>query len=166
MKRKDLIWRTRVMMTRSGRSRITRNRSRTLVRRRRRVTRAGRPGVTRNGSRTRVGRRSRCVEGVVKLLGLILRSNKWHTKLLLVPFIMVRMVGRGRRRRRALGQGMAHAGCESLKVIMQRLSLAHVHSLLHRSAAAHGEDTQTGPDPNPVPDPKHYLHRYGPSDAR
>jgi hypothetical protein len=58
MKMKDLIWRRSVMMTRAGRSRITRNRSMTLVRRRRRVTRAGRPRVTRNVSRTRVGRRS------------------------------------------------------------------------------------------------------------
>jgi hypothetical protein len=89
------------MVTRAGRSRVTRNRSRTLVRRRR-VTRAGRSGVTRNRSWTRVGRRrSRCVEGVVKLLGLILRSNEWHTILLLVPFIKVFGVGRGRRRRRA-----------------------------------------------------------------
>jgi hypothetical protein len=127
------------MVTRAGRSGITRNRSRTLVRRRR-VTRSGRPRVTRNGSRTSVGRRSRCVEGVVKLLGLILRSNKWHTKLMLVPFIKVHGVGRGRRRRRALGQGMAHGGCEASKVIMKRLSLAPVHSLLHRSVAAHGKD--------------------------
>jgi hypothetical protein len=83
------------------------------------VTRARMPRVTRIGSRTLVGRRmSICEEGVIKLLGIILRSNKWHTILLLVPFIKVRGVGRARRRRRTLWQGMAHGGCEASEVMM------------------------------------------------
>jgi hypothetical protein len=68
---------------------------------RRKVTRAGWPGVTGNGSLARIGRRrrSRGIVEVVKLLDLILRSNEWHTKFLLVPFIKVHREGGGQRRR-------------------------------------------------------------------
>jgi hypothetical protein len=104
------------------------------------VTKAGRSGVTRDRSRTRARRRSRCVEGVIKLIGLILRSNEWHTILLLVPFIKVLRVGRGQRRRRARRQGMTHGGYETLKVLMQRLSSSPMHRLLDCLTAAHGED--------------------------
>jgi hypothetical protein len=88
-------WRRRVVMvTRARRSRVTRNGSLTRVGRRRIVTRAGWPGVTGNGSLTRIGRRRmrriRGVVGVIKLLGLILWGNEWHTKFLLVPLIKVR----------------------------------------------------------------------------
>jgi hypothetical protein len=79
-----------------------RNGSLTWVGRRRKVTRARWPGVTRNGSLTRKGRRrrrSRGIVGVIKLLGLVLRSNEWHTKFLLVPFIEVRREGGGQSRR-------------------------------------------------------------------
>jgi hypothetical protein len=129
------------MVTRAERPRVTRNGSWTRVGRRRIVSRAGRPGVIRNGSLTRIGRRrSRCVEGVVKLLDLILRSNEWHTILLLVPLVKVLGVGRGWRRRRAWTQGMTHGGCVTSKVLMQRLSPAPMHELLDCPAAAHGED--------------------------
>jgi hypothetical protein len=91
------------MVTRARRPQITRNGSRTRVGKRRKVTRAGRPGVTGNGSLTRVGRRrSQSIEGVIKLLSLILRGNEWHTILLLVPLIEILGVGKGRRWRRAL----------------------------------------------------------------
>jgi hypothetical protein len=93
------------------------------------VTRAGRPRVTRNRSR---GGNRRRLEGVVKLFGFILRSNEWHTILLLVPFI--------KRRRRALWHVMAHGGHEASHVIVQRLSLAPVHSLLDSMTMAHCED--------------------------
>ena len=83
-----------VIVTRAGRPGITRNWSRTWIGRRVKVARAGRPGFTGNGSLTRVGRSSRCI-GVIKLLGLILRGNKWHIILLLVPLIKVLRVGRG-----------------------------------------------------------------------
>jgi hypothetical protein len=67
---------------------------------RRKVTKAGWPGVTGNGSLTRIGRRrSRGIVGIIKLLGLILGSNEWHSKFLLVPFIKVRREGGGQRRR-------------------------------------------------------------------
>jgi hypothetical protein len=53
-------WRKRVVMvTRAGGSRVTRNGSRTQVRRRRIVTRVEWPRVTGSGSLTRVGRRRR-----------------------------------------------------------------------------------------------------------
>jgi hypothetical protein len=55
------------------------------------VTRAGWSEVNGNGSLARIGRRrSRGIVGFIKLLGLILRSNEWHTKFLLVPLIKVR----------------------------------------------------------------------------
>jgi hypothetical protein len=124
------------------RPRVTRNGSLTRIGRRRKVTGVGWPRVTRNGSLTRVGRRkSRSIEGVIKILGLILRSNEWHTILLLVPFVEVLGVGGGRRRRRPRRQGMAHGGGITTKVLLQCLSPAPVHGLLDRPAATHGEDT-------------------------
>jgi hypothetical protein len=130
-----------VMVTRSRRPRVTRNGSWTRIGRRRKVTGVGRPGVTGNGSLTRVGRRrSWSIEGVIKLLDLILRGNKWHTILLLVPLVEVFVVGGGRRRRRAWRHGMTRGGDVTMKVLMQRHSLAPMHRLLDRSAVAHGDD--------------------------
>jgi hypothetical protein len=129
-----------VVVTRPRRPRVTRNGSLTRIGGRRKVTGAGRPGVTGNGSLTRVGRRSQSIEGVIQLLGLILRSNEWHTILLLVPLVEVLGVGGGRRRRRPRRQGMTHGGGITTKVLMQHLSPAMVHRLLDRPAAAHGED--------------------------
>jgi hypothetical protein len=58
--------------------------------------RAEQPQVTGSGSLTRVGRRrSRSIEGVIILFGLILKSNEWHTILLLVPLVEVLGVGGG-----------------------------------------------------------------------
>jgi hypothetical protein len=91
-----------VVVTGARRPWVTRNGSLTRVGRRKEVTGAGWSGVTRNGSLTQIGRRrrrSRGIVGVIKLLGLILRSNEWHTKFLLVPLIKVRREGGGQRRR-------------------------------------------------------------------
>lgn len=107
-----------------------------------RVTRAGRPGVTEN--RSRGGSRSRLEEGVVKLLGFILGSNEWHTILLLVSFNKSLGVGMD------LRHGIAHGGREASHVIVQRLSLVHVHSLLDSTTATHCED----PD-----DPLSHAHK-------
>jgi hypothetical protein len=130
------------MVTGARRPRITRNGSLARVGRRRKVTGAGWPGVTGNGSLTRIGRRrrkSRGIVGVIKLLGLILRSNEWYTKLLLVPLIKVGREGGGRRRRGPRRQGMTCGGNITMKVLMQPVSPAPVHELLDCPVAAHGE---------------------------
>jgi hypothetical protein len=70
---------------------------------------------------------------------LILRSNEWHNKFLLVPLIKVRREGGGRRRRGPRRQGMTHGGGITTKVLMQRVSPAPVHGLLDCPVVAHGE---------------------------
>jgi hypothetical protein len=129
-----------MVVTRARRPRVTRNGYRTQIGRRRKVTEAGRPRVITSGSLTWVGRRSQSIEGVIKLLVLILRSNEWHTILLLVPLIDVLGVGGGRRRRRLRRKRMTRGGDIMTKDLLQRLSLATVHGLLDRQAVAHGED--------------------------
>jgi hypothetical protein len=104
------------------------------------VTEAEQPSVTGSGSLTRVGRRRRQSIGVIKLLSLILRSNNWHTILLLVPLVEVIRVGGGQRWRRPRRQGMTRRGDITTKVFMQRLSPTPMHGLLDRLATAHGED--------------------------
>jgi hypothetical protein len=133
--------RRRMVVIRARRPQITRNGSLTRVGRRGKVTGAGWPGVTGNGSLARIGkrRRSQGIEGVFKLLDLILGSNEWHTIFLLVPLIEVLRIGGGRRRRRPRRQGMTRGGGITTKVLMQRLSSAPVHGLLDRPVAAHGE---------------------------
>jgi hypothetical protein len=140
-------WRRRVVMvTRARRPRVTRNGSRTRVGRRRIVTRVGRSGVTGSGSLARVGmrrmRRIRGVEGVIKVLDLILRGNEWHTKLLLVPLIKVCGEGRGWRWRGPGRERMTCLGCITKKILMQSVSPATAHRLLDRLGAAHGEDAK------------------------
>jgi hypothetical protein len=137
-------WRRRVVkVTRAGRPRVTRNGSLTRVWRRRTVTRAGRPGVTGSGSLTRIGRRRiRGVVGVIKLLGLILRGNEWHTKLLLVPLIKVHGEGRGWRWRGPRKERMTCLGYITKKILMQPVSPVTARRLLDRPGAAHGEDAK------------------------
>jgi hypothetical protein len=131
-----------VVVTRARKPRVTRNGSLAWVGSRGKVTGAGWPGFTGNGSLTRIGRRrSRGIVGVIKLRGLILRSNEWHTIFLLVPLIKVFRVGGGRRRRRPRRQRMTRGGGITMKVLMQRLSPAPVHGLLDCPIAAHGEGT-------------------------
>jgi hypothetical protein len=140
-------WRRRVVMvTKAGRPRVTRNGSLTQVGRRRIVTRAGWSGVTGSGSLTRIGRRRmrriRGVVGVIKLLGLILRGNEWHTKLLLVPLIKVHGEGRGWRWRGPGRERMTYLGCVTKKILMQLVSPATTHRLLNCPGATHGEDAK------------------------
>jgi hypothetical protein len=71
--------------------------------------------VTRDRSRS--GGRSR-LEGVIKLLSLILKSDKWHTILLLVSFIKSLGVGKDWRQRRALWHGVVHGSHEASQVIV------------------------------------------------
>jgi hypothetical protein len=114
--------RRRVVITGARRPWVTRNGSLTRVGRRRIVTGAGWPGVTGNGSLTRIGRRrmrmSRGIIGVIKLLGLILRGNEWHTKFLLVPLIKVHREGGGRRWRGPGRQRMTCLGGITKKILM------------------------------------------------
>jgi hypothetical protein len=132
-----------VMVTRARRPQVTRNGSLTWVGRRRIVIRAGWPGVTGSGSLTRIGRRRRSRGiGVIKVFGLILRGNEWHTKFLLVPLIKVHGEGRGRRWRGPGRERMTCLGCITKKILMQPVSPATAHRLLDRLGAAHGEDTK------------------------
>jgi hypothetical protein len=140
--RRTLIRRRRrmVVVTGARRPRVTRNGSLTWVERREKVTGAGWSGVTENGSLTRIWRRrSRGIVGVIKLLGIILRSNEWHTKFMLVPLIKVLRVGGSRRRRGPRRQEMTHGGGITTKVLMQCLVLEPVHGLLDCPVAAHGK---------------------------
>jgi hypothetical protein len=100
--------------------------------------------VTGSGSLTRIGRRRRIrgVVGVIKLLGLILRGNEWHTKLLLVPLIKVHGEGRGWRWRGPRKERMTCLGYITKKILMQPVSPVTARRLLDRPGAAHGEDAK------------------------